>query len=362
MTKQNKTDKPVVMNERANHLMKILVEKYIHDGSPIGSKALQESSGLNLSSATIRHIMSDLEKLGLLQSPHTSAGRIPTPQGYRLFVDKLISINPSSVQVNEDFNRTLLEHSLSADAVKQQSQSSLLKSTSNFLSDITKMASVVLCPSAKSLQLKHIEFLPLSKSRLLVIIVSSDGDVKNRFIEIKENYSTSQLQQMTNYLNSIFVGQSISALQQSLITEMEKTRGHIDKWMQQAINIAKNSLVNHDETNTENLICSGETNLIQYDDMNDMGKMRELFNAFHEKQKMIDMLHHVDSARDVQIYIGSESGYDAFSSCSLVAKSYQIDEGTVGVLGVIGPTRMAYNKIIPIVNITAKILNSAFHK
>ncbi|MBF0263759.1 MAG: heat-inducible transcription repressor HrcA [Gammaproteobacteria bacterium] len=343
--------------ERANHLMKVLIEKHIHDGLPVGSKALQQSSGLNLSSATIRNIMSDLERQGLLKSPHTSAGRIPTNKGYRLFVDNLLSVKPLENVLTQQ-----IESSIASKSMQNSGKQSLIQSTSEFLSEMTGMASVVFTPRSQNLSLKHIEFVTLSSHRLLVVMVTSDDEIHNKVIETKEAFSVSQLHQMANFLNEQFSGQSINSVKQRLISEMQNARAHFDQLMSNAIDLAKDSLSQSPGAERENLIYSGTTNLMQYTEMADMEKMRQLFQAFQEKQKIINMLNHVNQAQGVQIYIGKESGYEPFSSCSVVTKSYQIDDNTVGVLGVIGPTRMSYNKIIPIVDITAKILGSTLNK
>jgi len=227
---------------------------------------------------------------------------------------------------------------------------------------MTGMASVVFTPQSQNLCLKHIEFVTLSTNRLLVVMVTSDDEIHNKVIETKDAYTVSQLHQMANFLNEQFSGQSINSVKERLISEMKNARAHFDQLMSKAIDLAKDSLTESSDSETENLIYSGTTNLMQYDDMADMHKMRQLFQAFQEKQQIINMLNHVHQAQGVQIYIGKESGYEPFSSCSVVTKSYQIDDNTIGVLGVIGPTRMSYNKIIPIVDITAKILGSTLNK
>jgi len=339
------------INERSNHLMKILVEKYIHDGQPIGSKLLQQSSGLKLSAATIRNVMSDLEKNGLLHSPHTSAGRIPTTEGYRLFVDKLLSVQPISRNLVKKLKQDFSEHN----------HQTLLQSATETLSDITQMASVVVTPPRDLLALKHIEFLPLSEGRILVVIVKSDDEIQNRIIQVKETFSSEHLHRMANYLNAIFSGKSLQEVRIDLIQEMEQTRQNMDDMMKQAIKLAQDTFIDQSEDKID-LVVSGETNLMLYSEMHNMDKMHRIFQAFHEKKQMVEILNHINVAQGVQIYIGRESGYKPLETCSVVAAPYKVDEKTMGVLGVVGPTRMQYNKIIPIVDITAKLLTTALNR
>jgi len=339
------------IHERSNHLMKILVEKYIHDGQPVGSKLLQQTSGLKLSAATVRNVMSDLERSGLLHSPHTSAGRVPTTEGYRMFIDKLLSVQPLSVDVVTKLKHELAEHN----------HQTLLQSATETLSDITQMASVIVTPPRDLLALKHIEFLPLSEGRILVVIVKSDDEIQNRIIQVNENFSSDHLHRMANYLNATFAGKNLAQVRQNLIVEMEQSRVDMDDMMRQAIVLAKDTFVTQDDEKSD-LVVSGEINLMLYSEMHNMDKMHGIFQAFHEKKQMVDILNHINRAQGVQIFIGRESGYQPLESCSVVAAPYKVDENTMGVLGVVGPTRMQYNKIIPIVDITAKLLTTALNK
>lgn len=343
--------------QRQHLLMKLLVEKYIHEGLPVGSKFLQQSSGLKLSSATIRHVLSDLEKLGLLSSPHTSAGRIPTNEGMRFFVDKLISCRQEEPLTHQ------IENFIANEAKEVHSdKNQLLLSTNQFISHLTNMASVVMLPHQKTTHLQHIEFVPLSDEKILAVLVTSEGEIQNKIIAINTNYQVQHLHHMANFLNQSFAGQSLVNLQQKLIDQMQDTHSHMEVWMKQAIELAKQSLDQINGNQQSQLLCSGETNLMQYKDMHDMKMMQDLFNTFHEQQKMLDILAQLRTSQGVQIFIGSEAGVDALSPCSLVAKPYQLDDETVGVLGVIGPTRMSYNKIIPIVDITANLLTSTLNQ
>ncbi|MDX2507260.1 MAG: heat-inducible transcriptional repressor HrcA [Gammaproteobacteria bacterium] len=343
--------KSQLFDERAGQLMKVLVETYISEGLPVGSKALLEYSGLKVSSATVRNVLADLEKMGLIHSPHTSAGRVPTVQGYRLFVDSLLSVRVP--------DKRLLEQ-LAAHIKDSDEQSLTLENVSETLSDITKMAGLVVLPKKELIALTQIEFIPLSNHRMLAVLVQSDNEVQNRVLHLKREYSNAQLQQMSNYLNTLLIGKSIKEVCQTLFLEMENTRQQMDGMMRSAIQMATHAFAEHHEAQNDYMI-SGETNLMQYNDIADMDRMRQLFEAFHEKQHILTLLNQVSDADGVQLFIGDESGYEPLGDCSVVAAPYQIEGQTMGVLGVIGPTRMAYGKVIPIVDLTAKLLTSALN-
>lgn len=338
-------------DERTGQLMKVLVETYISDGLPVGSKALLEHSGLKVSSATIRNIMSDLEKMGLIHAPHTSAGRVPTIKGYRIFVDSLLSMRqPDQLLLNE----------LISNIKDNDEQNKILENVSETLSDMTKMAGLVVLPKKELIALTQIEFIPLSNNKILAVLVQSDNEIQNRIIQLEHNYSAAELQQMSNYLNSLLIGKSIREVCQTLLQKMDNTRQKMDNMMRSAIHMASYAFAENDTTHDDFMI-SGETNLMQYDDIANMDKMRQLFEAFHEKQHILNLLNHVGDADGVQLFIGDESAYEPLDSCSVVAAPYQIEGQTMGVLGVIGPTRMAYDKVIPIVDLTAKLLTSALN-
>jgi len=346
-----KVTKSQQFDERAGQLMKVLVENYISDGQPVGSKALVESSGLKISSATVRSVMADLEQMGLIHSPHTSAGRIPTVQGYRLFVDSLLSM--------EQPDQTLLNQ-LSSNIKDVNKQNQLLENVTETLSDVTKMAGLVVLPKKDLIALTQVEFIPLSNKRILAILVQSDNEVQNRVLQLEQDYPPAQLQQMSNYLNQLLIGKSIKEVCYTLSQEMENTRQKMDDMMRSAIQMANHAFAGHRDDH-DDFVISGETNLMQYNDIANMQKMRQLFDAFHEKQHILSLLNQVGYAEGVQLFIGNESAYEPLDDCSVVAAPYQIDGQTMGVLGVIGPTRMAYDKVIPIVDLTAKLLTSALN-
>lgn len=345
MTKSQKFD------DRTSQLMKVLVESYINDGLPVGSKALVESSGLKVSSATVRNVMSDLEKMGLIHAPHTSAGRVPTVQGYRLFVDSLLSVKQPDKDVLKQFTSHLND---------TDDQSQILENAMDTLSGMTQMAGLVVLPKKELIALTQIEFIPLSANRILAVLVQSNNEVQNRVLQLDREYSPAQLQQMSNYLNTLLIGKSIKTVCRILTREMENTRQKMDDMMRSAIQMATHAFAEHHE-DQDDFMISGETNLMQYADNSDMERMRQLFEAFHEKQHILNLLSQVGDADGVQLFIGQESGYGPLDDCSVVAAPYQIEGLSMGVLGVIGPTRMAYDKVIPIVDLTAKLLTSALN-
>ena len=339
-----------VLNERSLQLLKVLVERYIHDGQPVGSRVLSKDSALNLSPATIRNVMADLEEMGLVRSPHTSAGRVPTVSGYRLFVDSLLTVKPL-----ESSELSLLRQSLAA----RGDVNEVISVASQLLSEVTRMAGVVTLPKRELVSLRHIEFLPLSNTRVLVIFVTNEQEVHNKIIHTSKQFSASELQQAANYLNSVYSGRSLAAVRKAVIKELQEAQEKMNKEMLDAVQMAKLAL---DEGKAkEDYVLSGETNLMGFSELSDMERLKQLFDAFTQKRGIIHLLDQCLNAEGVQIFIGEESGYHAFDRCSLVTKSYSIDDEVVGVLGVIGPTRMAYEKVIPFVDVTAKLLGAALN-
>jgi heat-inducible transcriptional repressor len=343
--------KSQLFDERTSQLMKVLVESYISDGLPVGSKALVESSGLKVSSATVRNVMADLERMGLIHAPHTSAGRVPTVQGYRLFVDSLLSVKQPDKQLLQQF---------ATDIKDTDEQAKMLENAMDTLSGMTQMAGLVVLPKKELIALTQIEFIPLSNNRILAVLVQSDDEVQNRVLQLDHEFSPAQLQQMSNYLNTLLIGKSIKSVCQILTNEMDNTRQQMDGMMRSAIQMASHAFAEHDEAQDDFMI-TGETKLMQYADNADMERMRQLFEAFHEKQHILSLLKQIGDADGVQLFIGQESGYGPLEDCSVIAAPYQIEGQRMGVLGVIGPTRMAYDKVIPIVDLTAKLLTSALN-
>lgn len=338
------------INERAQFLLKALIERYIQSGEPVGSRTLVRDTRTDLSPATIRNVMADLEELGFVKAPHTSAGRIPTVQGYRCFIDSLLTVQP--LQTTEI---SVLKERLDAD----MSSSDLVEIASSMLSGVTKMAGIVTLPRHEFAALRQVEFLPLSDNRILVILVISDEDVQNRVIHTDRAYTRAELQQAANYFNHHFGGRSLLEVKQTLLREMRETKERADQIMVAAIDMASKALI--DESPSQDYVLAGQTNLMHYEEMSDVSKLRQLFEAFSEKRAILHLFDQVMNAQGVQIFVGQESGYGVLDECSIVTAPYTVNGQIVGVLGVVGPTRMAYQRVIPIVDVTAKLLGAALN-
>ena len=329
-----------MLDDRAKLLLKALVERYIADGQPIGSRTLSKASGLDLSPATIRNVMSDLEELGLIVSPHTSAGRIPTARGYRLFVDTMLTVQ------HGEFS----SHCLAPDQPQK-----VISNAANLLSSLSQFVGVVIAPRRSSV-FRHIEFLRLSERRFLVIIVTPEGDVQNRVIFTEIDYSQSQLIEAANYLNSNYVGLAIEQVRERLQREVESLRSEIASLMQAAVAVSSDAIAD----NQDEVVISGEKNLLTVSDFsNDMGHLRRAFELFEQKAQLMRLLDVAGQAEGVRIFIGGESQVVPFEDMSIVSAPYEVDGQVVGTLGVIGPTRMAYDRIIQIVDITSKLVSNA---
>jgi heat-inducible transcriptional repressor len=335
-----------MLNERAQILLKTLVERYVVDGQPVGSRTLSKYSGLDLSPATIRNVMADLEDIGYIASPHTSAGRIPTPRGYRFFVDTLLTISPLA-----DLELHHLEHRLHADDPQN-----LVSSASQLLSDLTRFAGIVMTPKRRSQSFRHLEFLQLSDKRILLIIVTSSGEVQNRIILTDKAYSPSELTQASNFFNQNYAGCTFSEVRQKLQAELKAVHRDMNALMSAALEAGSQAFSEHRDP----YVISGERNLLNVQDLSyNMASLRKLFDAFEQKTGLLQLLDRSQSAEGVQIFIGGESGLVPLDECSVVTAPYEVDGEIVGTVGVIGPTRMAYERVIPIVDITAKLLSSA---
>jgi len=337
-----------LMNERALHFLKLLVERYIQDGHPIGSRTLAKEAGLDLSPATIRNIMSDLEDKGLVASPHTSAGRVPTLSGYRMFLDCLITLKPLDEQEVEQM-RGQLDHF--------DDPGRLIQSTSRLLSAVTNMAGVVRLPRRERAAYRQIEFLRLSGDRVLTILVTQDDEVHNRIIHTRKIYSAAELEQAANYLNAKFFGRGLDAVRAELLQELRDTRKDMDQLMARALEMASQVVEGSQED--EGYALAGQTNLMDFDELASMERLKHLFQAFTEKQQILHLLDQCMEVAGMQIFIGGESGYQTLDGVSVVTAPYIMGDRVVGVLGVIGPTRMAYERVIPIVDVTARLLGAA---
>ena len=337
-------------NERAQQLLKFLVERYIRDGEPVGSRTLAKDSGMELSPATIRNIMSDLEDMGLVVSPHTSAGRVPTPSGYRLFIDSLLTITPLDSREVRELKKQLF---------KDENPKGLVESASKLLSSFTQMAGLVMVPKREHVVFRQIEFLPLSGKRVLTILITREGEVHNRVINTRKQYSPSELEQAANLLNEKYTGAGLEEMHRKLVKDMERTRDDMNHIMRRALEMSEQVLSPNQDSD---FVVAGQTNLMTFDEFSEMDRLRQLFDSFTEKHELLHLLDESMQAQGVQIFIGEESGYQPLDRCSLVTAPYKIDNEIAGVLGVIGPTRMAYGRVIPIVDVTAKLLGAALKK
>jgi heat-inducible transcriptional repressor len=329
-----------MLDDRAKLLLKALVERYIADGQPVGSRTLSRASGLDLSPATIRNVMSDLEELGLIASPHTSAGRIPTSRGYRLFVDTMLTAQ----------RQQFVSPSLAPDQPQK-----VIANAAQLLSSLSQFVGVVMAPRRTSV-FRHIEFLRLSDKRFLVIIVSPDGDVQNRVIFTETDYTQSQLIEASNYLNTHYAGLAIEQVREKLKGEMEQLRGEIAALMQAAVTVSSEALTQQQD----DVVISGERNLLAVSDFSsDMGQLRRAFEMFEQKAQIMRLLDISSQAEGVRIYIGGESQFVPVEELSVVSAPYEVNGQVVGTLGVIGPTRMAYDRMIQIVDITSRLVSNA---
>jgi heat-inducible transcriptional repressor len=330
---------------RAQTLLKALVERYITDGQPVGSRALSKISGLDLSPATIRNIMSDLEEMGFVSSPHTSAGRIPTPRGYRLFVDSLLTVQV----IDETAVETRLQNGGTGSSQK------IIASAAQVLSSLSQFAGVVLAPR-QEMAFQQIEFLRLSEKRILLVIVAPNGEVQNRLLLTEADYTPSQLTQAANYINQHYSGRSFDEVRIKLKDELRQLRDDMTRLMQAAVEAGSDAMTE----NSEDVVISGERNLLAVSDLSsNMSSLRKLFDIFEQKSGLAALLDISNKATGVQIFIGGESHLVPLEEMSVVTAPYEVNGKIVGTLGVIGPTRMAYERVIPIVDITARLLSNA---
>ncbi|MDA8384126.1 MAG: heat-inducible transcriptional repressor HrcA [Betaproteobacteria bacterium] len=335
-----------MLSERAQILLKTLVEHYITEGQPVGSRTLSKYSGLDLSPASIRNVMADLEECGYIASPHTSAGRVPTARGYRFFVDSLITIKPlHALEIHQ------LENQLLPDDPKR-----LVAAASQMLSQLTRFAGVVMTPKRHNAAFRQVEFLKLSEKRILLIIVNTDGEVQNRIIVTERIYSPAELTRAANFFNQNYGGQTFGEVRQKIWAELKALREDMAALMSAALEAGRDALAHQDE----DYVLSGESNLLHIDDLSsNMANLRKLFEIFDQKTALLELLDRGRRADGVRIFIGGESGILPLDECSIVTAPYEVDGQVVGTLGVVGPTRMAYERVIPIVDITSRLLSSA---
>jgi len=336
------------LSERAQILLKTLVERYIEEGQPVGSRALSKYSGLELSPASIRNVMADLEEMGFIASPHTSAGRVPTPRGYRFFVDTLLTLKPlDRVEISQ------LEEQL-----RVQSTQKLVVSASQLLSDLTHFAGMVMTPR-RSAGFRHIEFLKLAEKRVLLIVVTPEGDVQNRILFTEKSYSPPELIEAANFLNQNYAGLTFDAIRNRIHEELKRLTEDMTRLMTVALEVGSAAV----SEPAEAVVISGEGNLLDSLDLaSNMSSLRRLFELFERKTGLLQLLDSSNRAQGVQIFIGGESRMAPLDECSVVTAPYTVEGAVVGMVGVIGPTRMAYERVIPIVEVTAKLLSNALAK
>ena len=344
-----------VLGERAQRLLKLLVEHYIRDGQPVGSRTLSRGSDLDLSPASIRNVMADLEDLGLVRSPHTSAGRVPTVQGYRVFVDDLLAVQPL-----RSYEVSRLAGDLEVEVRSAPGPQEVVEAASRMLSEFTQFVGVVTVPRKHHEYLRHVEFLPLSGSRVLVVLVLNQQEVQNRIIVTDRPYSAAELVQAANYLNQHFAGKELDEVRREILHDLRSARDRLSEMTTSVVEMAEKGL--RVEDSRGDYVVRGHTNLMDQGEPEDIERLRQLFDAFAEKRMLLHLLDRSQNAEGVQLFIGEESGYDVLDQYSVVTSRYEVDSEVVGVLGVIGPTRMAYERVIPVVDITARLLGAALNQ
>jgi heat-inducible transcriptional repressor len=343
------------LSERAQHLLRVLVQSYIRDGQPVGSRSLSRDSGLTLSSATIRNVMADLDEMGFVTSPHTSAGRVPTDRAYRFFVDTLLR---SELPSAESAGLAEMQQQLQA---SRENPKALVAAASQLLSSVTHLAGLVTLPMTLASTLSQVEFVSLSESRVLVILIFNDREVQNRIIQLERRYSSDELRRAAAVLNETCRGLTLPQLRTSLVRQLEEAHEGLNRQMLDAIAMAQRAFEQQQPSGGIDYVIAGESNLMGMAELSGVDKLKRLFEAFSERRDILHLLDHSMRADGVQIFIGHESGYQILDDCSVVAAPYSTRDGVAGVLGVIGPTRMAYERVIPIVDITAKLMGSALN-
>lgn len=340
-----------ILDSREQILMKALVENYINNGAPVGSKTLLEQSQLSISPATVRNVMQDLESMGLLVSPHTSSGRIPTAQGVRLFVDQLLTVS----HVDEAHMRKIQQN-----MGRSTETGEMFSNVTNMLSQMTNMAGLIRVPRRDVTRVQQVEFVPLSQNKVLVILILDDGEIQNRVIQLHNEVNRAELQQAANYVNHQFAGKELDTVKRELLNELRNDKEAMNAMMGSMVEVAEKSFSTDDQE--DQVQISGKSQLLNWVNTGDISDLQSVFDAFSEKTQMLTLLDKCLNADGVQLFIGQESGYDVLSQCSVIGAPYSIDGQAVGVLAVVGPTRMAYDKVIPMVDITAKLLSSALEK
>jgi len=340
-------------SDRAQQLLRTLVECYVRDGQPVGSRTLTRESGLSLSAATIRNVIADLEEHGFVSSPHTSAGRVPTDKGYRYFVNALLRFQPPDQAEIAELKRHF--------DLRAGDPKALVTAASQLVSGLTHLAGVVTVPREAHASLSQIEFVGLSGNRVLTILVVNGREVQNRVVQLDRHFTAEELRRAAAYLNELFAGQELSGVRARLVAQLQETREQMNRLMVDAITLAQRAFAEQPDARDADMVVAGETNLMGFAEMSNVDRLRRLFEAFNEKRDILHLLDQSLHAEGVQIFIGHESGFRILDDCSVVVAPYTQDDRVVGVLGVIGPTRMAYERVIPVVDIAARMLGSALN-
>ncbi len=341
-----------MLGERDQLLLKKLVELYLKEGKPVGSRTLSKLPEIQVSPATIRNVMADLESLGLIKSPHTSAGRVPTARGLRLYVDRFLTCQPISREYVTELTHSLQQAGDPEDAIERASR---------LLSELTGLVSVVRLPDRSKELVSHVALMPLSERRVLMVLVFNDQEAENRFIELDTPVDSAQLERMARFFNEELVGRTLQQARDTLLARMQALHARLNDGMQRVLESAKGALEAHVDAQTA-IRVSGEANLLQYEEMADVSRLRALFETFEEQRHMLHLLDRGLAAQGVQVFIGRETGVDLYAPCAVVTHPYEMGEDLVGVLGVIGPRRMPYETVIPMVDITAKVLDAVLKK
>lgn len=338
------------LDPRSRHLLQALIAQYIRDGVPVGSRTLARSAGLDISPATIRNVMADLEDIGLVTTPHTSAGRVPTAQGYRLFVDRLLQVEPLGEEQMKQLGQRLSP---------QLGTQGLISKVSEMLSAMTHFVGMVTVPRRDQFALRHIDFVALDPERVLVILVFTDNEVQNRIVHTPRAYSPAELEQTANYLNRHFTGLPLHEIRERLAAELREARNQMDKLLALAVEMTGEVFTPAGE---DDMLLAGQTQLMGVQDLSDLDRLRELFETFSRKKELLQLLEGCSNASGVRLFIGEESGVAPLGQCSVVTAPYGAQGRVLGVLGVIGPTRMAYDRVIPMVQATAHVLGTALNR
>lgn len=335
---------------RSRSLLRALIAQYIRDGVPVGSRTLARQSGLEVSPATIRNVMADLEDLGLVAAPHTSAGRVPTAQGYRVFVDSMLQVKPLEQREVERLGAGLPE---------AHTTQGMLASATEVLSAMTRFVGLVTVPRREQFALRHIDFVALDPQRVLVILVFADNEVQNRIVSTRRAYTPSELEQAANFLNTHFAGRPLGQIRADLLRELKDTRSAMEGILSAAVDVAETAFGSDQD---DDMVVAGQTRLMEIQELSDLDRLRELFEAFARKRELIRLLEGCIQAEGVRLFIGEESGFAPLGHCSLVTAPYRVEGEVLGVLGVIGPTRMNYDRIIPMVQASAEVLGAALNR